>query len=106
MGTFIYGTNGLEVDMEDRILVHLREVIVAKLRKHESFCFTIPDPSGGTVTVWIDCAIPVAFRLSENHTDALNGAWLLQLAECANQSSGLYVTEEPPLRVPPIRLVR
>src|SRR4051812_44550374 len=88
MGTFIYGQNCLEVEIDDHTLVHLRAVITSKLRKHESFPFTIPDGSDNEVTVWIDCSIPVAFRVGEEEADRrLNSMWLLQLSESTNRPS-------------------
>ncbi|MGC5171411.1 hypothetical protein ACPW96_15095 [Micromonospora sp. DT81.3] len=106
MGTFIYGTHGLEVDIEDHTLRHLRDVITSKLRKRECFCLTLPDRSRGELTVWMDASIPVAFRLDEDGADeGLNGAWLLRLHEAADHPAGLHIMDEPPRRVAPIGLI-
>ncbi len=42
MGKFIYDGN-IKVDFEDRLLAHLQAVIMAKVRRGESFPFTWKD---------------------------------------------------------------
>jgi hypothetical protein len=95
MGTFIYGVHGLEVQIDDRTLAHLRAVICGKLRKREPFCFTAPDQSQGQVSFWIDSSIPVAFRFDGEPDSQLNQAWLVRLTASANCPVGLRVLSEP-----------
>ena len=87
MGTFIYGVHGLEVQIDDRTLAHLRAVVCAKLRKREPFCFTAPDQSQGQVSFWIDSSIPVAFRFESEPESQLNQAWLVRLTASAKHST-------------------
>ena len=47
MGRFIYDTIGNSVEIEDRTLAHLRVVIMNKLRRSESFMFTVELDSEG-----------------------------------------------------------
>jgi hypothetical protein len=46
MGTFTYGPTSTDVTFDDRLLAHLRTVIVTKLRRAECFLFTWTDESG------------------------------------------------------------
>ncbi len=105
MGTFIYGVHGLEVQIDDRTLAHLRAVVCAKLRKREPFCFTAPDQSQGQVSFWIDSSIPVAFRFEAEPESQLNQAWLVRLTASANCPTGLRVLSEPLRPLPRINAV-
>lgn len=40
MGTLFYGDNRFAIGIDDRSLAHLQLVILAKLRRDESFSFT------------------------------------------------------------------
>jgi len=98
MGTFVYGTTGQELAIDDRTLAHLRAVITTKLRRRESFIFTVPDAdrANEAVTFWMDPSIPIMFRIAEGHADErLNRMWLLELTDAANRPAGLQITEEP-----------
>jgi hypothetical protein len=54
-----YGWETERFEFDDRVLAHLRVVIVTKLRRRESFTFTwnLPAMSGsGRVSLWMDPA--------------------------------------------------
>jgi hypothetical protein len=55
----------LDVEFEDRLLVHLQIVIGAKLRRRESFYFSWKDDpkiGDGRTTVWLDPAIGLFYK--------------------------------------------
>lgn len=102
MGKFIF-ENGLKADFEDRLLFHLQNVIIAKVRRGESFPFTWKDDistGGGRTTVYVHRHSNLAFKYHGSRTPALNAAWLRALTSSANTVGGLYVCAEPVAEAP------
>ena len=98
MGKFIYGTPSITVEFDDRVLAHLQVVILAKLRRGESFTFSWEYSSshgGGHSSVWLHPAIPVQFDFEVKKDPALNRAWLEELVQLANTPAGLKIVPEP-----------
>jgi hypothetical protein len=98
VGKFIYGMPSIEVEMDDRVLAHIKAVITAKLRRDESFTFTWQNENDGEPThssVWLDPAIPLQFEISGEQDPPLNREWLEELSRSANTQSGLKITPEP-----------
>lgn len=98
MGKFIYGAPSISVDIDDRVLAHLKVVIVAKLRRGESFTFSwhkTPDSGSGHSSVWLNPSVPLEFDFSGSKTPTLNKAWLEELVQLANSPAGLRVVPEP-----------
>lgn len=94
MGHLHYG-NGASFAFDDRLLTHLRTVILAKLNLQESLVFTWSDDAQQR-SVWLHPSIPVYFEFDERSTDELNPAWIEQLLALANSQGGLRIVEEPP----------
>ncbi|APF32905.1 ATP-dependent DNA ligase [Microbacterium paludicola] len=100
MGRFIYGNgNGnAKVEIEDRTLAHLQQVVGAKLRRSESFFFTWKDdPSvgGGRRAVWIHPGADLEFKFHGGREPQLSREWLTALTTVASSPTGLYVVPEP-----------
>jgi len=99
MGTFIYGPNTLEVEFDDRLLAHLRAVIVSKLRRSECFLFTwteeVDETSNRQRSLWLHPAVAMSFTIESAHALPLNKAWVAALAVAANSNSGLTPRPEP-----------
>ncbi|WP_203135923.1 DUF7882 family protein [Microbacterium sp. JZ31] len=96
MGTLIYDSAG-PIFIEDRALAHLRAVIMAKLRRNESFSVSWQHADGDSdeqTTIWVHPAIPIRFVLSEPLVGELNRKWLSQLVESANEHGGIVLTRE------------
>lgn len=93
MGTFHYGPQG-SFEFDDRTLVHLRSVIVAKLIRQESFVFSWTE---GDVqrSVWMHPSMHLTFTFEGSEEHELNRAWLEALAELANEPAGLRLIPEP-----------
>jgi hypothetical protein len=98
MGTLVYDGRSAVVTLEDRTLAHLRLVILAKFRRHESFAFSWALDSshgGGRGTVWLAPGIPVHFEFSAGQEALINRAWIDLLMEAANSPAGLSLRPEP-----------
>jgi len=96
MAMLIYGPSSTEIPLEDRALSHLKAVMLAKLRRNESFAFTWDDESGARSTVWIHPAIPLQFKHDEGQPPGLNKTWIDYLMQSANTTAGLRLVPEPP----------
>ncbi|MFM2719077.1 DUF7882 family protein [Microbacterium mcarthurae (nom. nud.)] len=97
MGKFVYDGN-IKVEFEDRLLAHLQAVIMAKVRRGESFPFTWKDDisiGGGRTTVYIHPHVSLVFKYHGSRNPQLSNAWLQALTYNANSGRGLYVVPEP-----------
>ena len=98
MGKFIYNSSQREIEIDDRVLAHLRVAILNKLRRSESFAMTwehgVENGSGRT-TFWLHESIPLQFVFSGNRAPKLNRLWVEQLLLSANSTAGLQYVPEP-----------
>lgn len=92
MGCLRYDTMAFAFD--DRLLTHLRTVILGKLNLHESLVFTWSDGERQH-SLWLHPAVPLHFEFDSAETPELNPAWIEQLLSLANSGGGLRVVEEP-----------
>jgi hypothetical protein len=98
VGHLIYDRGTAEVQMDDRVLAHLQIVMVAKLRRHESFAFSWKEPAAsgdGRSTIWVFPTVSLRFRFAGSRPPAINPAWLKALAASADSGQGLHVLPEP-----------
>ncbi len=98
MGKFIYGAPSITVDVEDRVLAHLKVVIVAKLRRGESFTFSwhkAAESGSGHSSVWLNPSVPLEFDFVGSKAPTLNKLWLEELVQLANSPAGLRIIPEP-----------
>ena len=106
MGTMLYGTPPSEIHLEDRVLAHLKAVIVSKLRRAESFLVSweIPEGEGeGRMSLWMHPSIPLQFVFAEPHRPQLNQAWMEEMARTATSAEGLRIIPEPGVQdAPPV----
>ena len=61
MGTLHYGAPPASYDLDDRTLAHVELVVVAKLRRNESFALTLDGKGGKRSTLWINSAATLRF---------------------------------------------
>lgn len=105
MGSMIYGI-APAIEIEDRALRHVQAVVIAKLRRNESFSFNWdnePDVDGDEATpkpgqhgsIWVSKSSMLYFSYDTPRTDALNPAWLEVLTRTAGTPGGLRVLPEP-----------
>jgi len=98
LGNFIYGTPSITVEFDDRVLAHLKVVIVSKLRRGESFTFSWENSAAsgsGHSSVWLHPAIPMQFEFFGSKEPSLNRAWLEELVQLSNTPAGLRIIPEP-----------
>jgi hypothetical protein len=98
MGTILYGSPPAMIEVEDRLLAHLKIVIVQKLRRNESFLLSWslePDEGSGRVSVWMHASIPMQFRFAGSRPPQLNSAWLDEMGRASMSMDGLRIMPEP-----------
>lgn len=97
MGTLRYGRRQ-QYEFDDRTLEHLRAVIVARLRRKESFFFSWQRRGGGhadDVCLWITPTIPIAFEFDSAERVRLSRAWVQMLLRSSYSEQGLVLAPEP-----------
>jgi hypothetical protein len=98
MGTLFYGDARFAIGIDDRSLAHLQLVILAKLRRNESFPFTWHKGTPGDApqsTIWLHPAIALNFDYEQPRMPAINPVWIERLTMAANSRSGLGLLPEP-----------
>lgn len=98
MGQFIYGNPSITVEFDDRVLAHLKVVILSKVRRGESFTFSWEYKAAagsGHSSIWIHPTIPLQFNFLGSREPSLNRKWVEDLVRLSNTPAGLRVTPEP-----------
>ncbi len=97
MGALLYGDQQRRFEIDDRTLAHLQMVIAAKLRRRESFFFSVRDEedAGGRVSIWMSPMVALHFKYYGSRQPVINRRWVEVLHEAANSSAGLMLLEEP-----------
>ena len=94
MGRLLYGSPPTAFDIDDRALAHVEIVVLAKLRRSESFAFSIAGKGDARTSIWISPASDLQFEYAKG-TQTINRAWLESLIESANTPQGLRLGAEP-----------
>jgi len=94
MGSLHYGSPPATFELDDRTLAHVELVVLAKLRRAESFALTLDAPKGGRSTVWVNASSTLRFEFGAG-THEINREWLEELIESANTTAGMRVVPEP-----------
>lgn len=97
MGFLLYGRPAEEIEIDDRALAHVKIVMLAKLRRGESFAFSFEHEATdeeGRSTIWLHPSIPLRFNFSETRQPDINRAWLDALMSAANSVDGLRLIPE------------
>jgi hypothetical protein len=94
VGQLLYGSPPAAFELDDRTLAHVEVVVLAKLRRNESFAFSVTADDGGRSAIWLNPASTVQFVYADP-AQSLNREWLDQLIDSANTPSGLKITPEP-----------
>jgi hypothetical protein len=98
LGKLLYGPNGSDFEVDDRTLAHLQIVMIAKLRRSESFSFTWIPPreyGEGRSVIWISSPQYLSFRFSGGRQPTINRRWIEELMAAANSVAGLHIVPEP-----------
>jgi len=94
MGHLHYGSPPTSFELPDRTLAHVEFVVLAKLRRNESFAVTIDEPAGGRQRIWVSPAATLRFQF-DGPVTGINRAWLEELIDSANTAAGMHITPEP-----------
>lgn len=94
MGQLFYGSQTAGFDIDDRTLAHVEAVILAKLRRNESFALTLEPGHGVRDTIWLNSAVQLRFSFTSERP-TINRAWLDALIDTANSTSGMRILPEP-----------
>ena len=94
MGRLLYGSPPVAFELDDRTLAHVEIVVIAKLRRSESFGFSLPGKGDARTSIWVSPASDVQFEYVKGSQE-INRAWLELLIEAANSPQGLRVVPEP-----------
>jgi hypothetical protein len=98
MGTLLYGSPPSDVEMDDRLLAHLKVVIVQKMRRNEPFLISwevAPVDGSGRMSLWMHPSIPLQFKFVGSRAPTLNSDWLDALARASMSVDGLRIMPEP-----------
>lgn len=99
MGQLLYGSNHDPIILDDRLLWHLKLVIIAKLRRQEPFSFSWQHAPagemGGQSCVWIHAGADLRFDFDSTAEVTPNRTWLEALMLAANATAGLSALPEP-----------
>jgi len=94
MGSLHYGSPPATFALDDRTLAHVELVVLAKLRRNESFALTLDEAKGGRSTIWINASSTLRFEFAEQTAD-INREWLEELIDAANTTAGMKIVPEP-----------
>jgi hypothetical protein len=103
MGKILYGGQGIEIEMDDRVMAHLQAVIASKLRRGEGFFLNWKDDlavGDGHSAAWIAPDIPLFFKYYGSRSIELNRQWLEIMTMGANSNGGLQLGDEPSITAP------
>lgn len=98
MGTLIYGGD-FEIEIDDRMLAHLKIVILGKLRRSEScsLSWTVAKEQGsGRETIWLNPHSALRFRFDVDTNVAINPDWISAITATANRGD-IQLVAEPPM---------
>jgi hypothetical protein len=97
MGRLLYGDAQNPINIDDRVLAHLKVVIATKLRRNESFTLSWRHPDGtpeGRSTIWIHPSIPMRFVFDTIEAPELSRQWIEDLALSAHSTGGIVLVAE------------
>ncbi|WP_136588147.1 MULTISPECIES: ATP-dependent DNA ligase [Actinomycetes] len=88
MGRLIYQERTV-VDIEDRLLSHLRIVVMNKLRRQESFMLNLPHPEHGKLSIWFHPATPIVMQFYGSRPPQIDKHLIEEMMEQASGPDGL-----------------
>ncbi|WP_214465489.1 DUF7882 family protein [Microbacterium flavescens] len=97
MGQLFYDDSPEPIEIDDRLLAHLKVVVFAKLRRREPLTLSwahSPEAPGGSSTLWVHPSIPLRFIFDTPERPELNREWLRVLAASANLTHGIQLARD------------
>jgi hypothetical protein len=97
MGHLYYGTKPEVITFDDRLLWHVKLVVLAKLRRREGFSFSWHrEEDNGVDCVWLHPYCDLVFKFDSGSEPEVNHSWLEALMHSANSTGGMHLVPEPP----------
>ncbi|TBN58589.1 hypothetical protein EYE40_08455 [Glaciihabitans arcticus] len=93
MAKLLYGSPPTVFEVDDRTLAHVEVVVMAKLRRNESFAYSIEQSDQARTTIWIGVHSDLQFVYDRPRSE-INRDWLGLLVDSANSTQGLRVMPE------------
>lgn len=96
MGQLFYDDSRTPITIDDVVLAHLKIVIVAKLRRRESFTLTwqhAAEDTPGRSTILLSPAIPLRFVFDEPVGPVLDPEWIKALTDTVNATGGIQLSD-------------
>lgn len=100
MGSLHYGSPPATFELDDRALAHVELIVIAKLRRNESFALTLDETGGRRSVIWVNPSSTLRFEFA-TVSHEINREWLDELMDSANTTAGLHVVPEPEARIEP-----
>ena len=94
MGQLFFSSASDSIELDDRTLAHVEIVVLAKLRRKESFAVTHHAEDGGRTTVWLSPSSSVSFTYTVGQHE-IDREWLEQLIDGANSAGGIQLGNKP-----------
>ncbi|WZH36216.1 MAG: ATP-dependent DNA ligase [Microbacterium enclense] len=91
MGRLIYQERTI-VDIEDRLLSHLRIVVMNKLRRQEPFMLSLPHPDHGHLSIWMHPATPIVMQFYGSRPPSIDNQLIEEMMQGASGPDGLTIT--------------
>lgn len=94
MGTLYYGSARTPVQIEDRILAHVKVLTGSKLRRNEPFLLSWNESSEeghGRSSVWMHPNVDLIYRFDGGRAPELDNTLLDQMASEAASQTGVHV---------------
>ncbi|MFT4211102.1 MAG: ATP-dependent DNA ligase [Microbacterium sp.] len=86
----------MSFDIDDRVLAHIRLVVMNKLRRNEPFMMHLDRIDGlGPKSLWIHPAVPLVFHFFGSRSPVINRAWVEALMAEASGAHGMTMLPEP-----------
>ncbi|HWM32829.1 MAG TPA: hypothetical protein VNR36_01185 [Pseudolysinimonas sp.] len=94
MGTLYYGAARTAVQIDDRVLAHVKVLIGSKLRRNEPFLLSWQESAAeghGRTSVWIHPHTDLIYRFDGNRPPELDAALLEQMSDEALSQTGVHI---------------
>jgi hypothetical protein len=94
MGTLYHGAARTPIKVDDRLLAHVKVLIVSKLRRNEPFLLSWTEPASaghGGASVWIHPDVDLIFRFEDPKPPDLEKAVLEALSTESIGATGAHI---------------
>ncbi|MEO8261447.1 MAG: hypothetical protein ABI566_02660 [Pseudolysinimonas sp.] len=94
MGTLYYGSMRTPINLDDRVLAHLKVVVTSKLRRNEAFLLSWDEPAengSGRASVFIHPTCDLIYRFDGSRHPELDSELLETMSAESMSARGLVI---------------